>query len=241
MRIAVVDDNRNERSELAGWVQNALARRCWPAECLEFDDGGDFLEVAGQQPFDLAFLDIYMDRMDGMTAAKTLRTFDKDCILVFTTTSTDHALDSYRVRAMQYLVKPYQQEDVEQLFEEISQRLPAPEPVLELKVGRQPVRLPLGELLWAEHFQHQIHIHTRSGGKIAARMTFGEFAGLLSKEGRILVCGRGVLVNLTHVKDFDGSRFLLDNGAYVPVSRSAVDAARRAFGEYLFGRRRMEQ
>lgn len=238
MRIAVVDDNRCERDELLGWVRNGLKRRCWWAECLEFDNGVDFLEAARGKRFDLAFLDIYMERMDGMTAAQTLRTFDRDCVLVFTTTSTDHALDSYRVRAMQYLVKPYREEDVEQLFEELAQRLPVPEPVLELRVGRKSARLPLGELLWAEHFQHQIHIHTKSGGEIAARMTFGEFAGLLSKEKQVLVCSRGVLVNLAHVKDFDGSSFLLDNGAYVPVSRSTADTARRAFGEYLFQQRR---
>lgn len=240
MRIAVVDDNRAEREELLGWIQIALRRRCWNGECQAFQDGGGFLEAARRSRFDLAFLDIYMEGMDGMTAAKTLRTFDTDCILVFTTTSTDHALDSYRVRAIQYLVKPYREEDVEELFDELARRVPPEETVLTLKTGRQEVRLPVGEILWADHFQHQIHIHTRSMGELAARMTFGEFSDMLSREKPFLVCGRGVLVNLAHARDFDGSTFLLDGGARVPVSRSAVDAARRAFGEYLFQRRRME-
>ena len=48
------------------------------------------------------------------------------------------------------------------------------------------------------------------------------------------MCGRGVLVNLEHVRDFDGTSFLLDDGTQVPVSRSSSESAREAFGEFLF-------
>lgn len=65
-------------------------------------------------------------------------------------------------------------------------------------------------------------------------MTFGEFTELLKGERRFLVCGRGVLVNLEHVRDFDGTSFLLDDGTQVPVSRSSSESARAAFGEFLF-------
>ena len=76
MRLAVVDDNPQDREELMSWLKTALAQRRKPAECLEFSDGASFLEAAGQDHFDLVFLDIYMEGMDGVTAARTLRSFD---------------------------------------------------------------------------------------------------------------------------------------------------------------------
>lgn len=238
MRIAIVDDNPAERRELAKRVQSVLEKRGRAAAVLEYGDGAAFLTAARAERFQLAFLDIYMEGLDGVSAAKELREFDPGCALVFTTTSTDHALDGYRVRAMQYLVKPYTAGEVEQVFDELSRLLPPPEKYIEVKAGRQTVRVRLGEILYAEHFQHQIHIHTRDGGETVTRMTFGDFSALLSGEERFFVCGRGVLVNLEYASDYDGSVFLVGDGTSVPVSRELSEKARSAFGEYLFRRGR---
>lgn len=236
MRIAIVDDNGAERGALAAQVRAALERRCIAGAIMEYADGNSFLAAARAERFALAFLDIYMEGMDGVSAARALRAFDTDCALVFTTTSTDHALDGYRVRAMQYLVKPYTAAEVEGVFDELARLLPAPEQYIQVKAGRQALRLRLGDILYAEHFQHQIHIHTADSRETVSRMTFGDFAAQLSGDRRFLICGRGVLVNLAHVSDFDGRAFTLP-GAVLPVSRSFADKARAAFGEYLFRRK----
>ncbi len=234
MRIAIVDDDGPERRELLKRVDAALALRGRTGSVLEFGDGGSFLAEARKSRFDLAFLDIYMEGMDGVTAAGALREFDADCILVFTTTSLDHALDGYRVRALQYLVKPYAAGEIERLFDELDKRLPTPERVIEVREGRQSVSLRTGNILWAEHFQHQIHIHRTDGRETVSRMTFGAFTALLEKDTRFFVCGRGVLVNLSHAADFNGTAFKLDSGVLVPVSRSMAEEARWAFAGYLF-------
>uniref|UniRef100_UPI0040577BAB LytR/AlgR family response regulator transcription factor n=1 Tax=Agathobacter sp. TaxID=2021311 RepID=UPI0040577BAB len=74
------------------------------------------------------FLDIYMAGISGMETATKLRTFDANCLLIFTTTSTDHALEGLRVRAMHYLVKLYAEDDLSALIDEILLRLPKPDP-----------------------------------------------------------------------------------------------------------------
>ena len=82
MRIAIVDDLAAERHFLREQLEQKL-------------------------PFSVAFLDIYMMGMTGIEAARELRKTDTDCLLIFTTTSTDHALEGFQVRAMHYLVKPF--------------------------------------------------------------------------------------------------------------------------------------
>ena len=107
MRIAIVDDLADERALLREQLAQQLARRGAEAELLEFDSGEAFLAAEKERRFTAAFLDIYMEGMTGMEAARTLRKTDTDCLLVFTTTSTDHALDGFQVRALHYLVKPF--------------------------------------------------------------------------------------------------------------------------------------
>ena len=167
-------------------------------------------------------------------AARRLREFDAACLLAFSTVSRDHALEGYQVRAVQYLVKPYDASALEQLFNEIDRLLPLREKYVVLRAGRQSVRLRLGDVLWAEHFQHQVRVHTAGGGVLSTRLTFGEFTALLASDSRFFVCGRGLLVNLDHAADFDGRDFRMDDGARLPVSRDLAGAARGAFGDRVF-------
>ena len=104
MRIAIVDDLAAERALLKDRLEQQLHRRNVQADILEYESGETFLEAARKAPFTAAFLDIYMNGMTGMEAAKELRKTDTDCLLVFTTTSTDHALEGFQVRALHYLV-----------------------------------------------------------------------------------------------------------------------------------------
>ena len=236
MRVAVVDDSAADRAWLAGELEALLARRGLEGTVTAFSEGGAFLEAARAERFGLAFLDVYMEGMDGVETARALREFDPGCLLVFSTSSEDHALEGYRVHAAQYLVKPYGTEELEALFDMLGRLFPAPEKYVELCSGRQTVRMRLKDVLWAEHFQHQVRIHTAGGGVLATRLTFREFAELLAGEARFFVCGRGLLVNLDHVTDFDGRDFRLEDGTRLPISRNLAAAARSTFGDRLFCR-----
>ncbi len=233
MRIAIVDDIASDRLFLRRQLDILLKRLALNGQILEFDTGASFLSEARRNSFDLIFLDIYIGEENGIDTAKSLRLFDPDCLLVFTTSSADHALEGFRVRAMQYLVKPYTQNDLSDLFHEITKRFPASEPYIQVNKGSKTVRLRFCEILYAEHYKHQIFIHTKDGRRFAIRRTFREFAESITDE-RFFLCGRGLIINLEHAADFDGSDFILKNGNRLPVSRSLLKDARLAFGDFLF-------
>lgn len=236
VRIAVVDDCAADREQLRGELERLLARRRLEGTVAAFDSGEAFLSAAREGPFTLAFLDVYMEPVDGLETARALRRFDRECLLVLSTSSRDHALEGYRVQAVQYLVKPYAAAELEALFAQLERLLPRPESYVELRAGRQTVRVRLEELLWAEHFQHQVRVHTAGGGEVSSRLTFREFTELLSGDPRFFVCGRGLLVNLDRAADFDGRDFRLEDGTRLPVTRDLSAAARSAFGDRLFRR-----
>ena len=234
MRVAVVDDSAADRLWLAGELEALLARRRLEGTVTVFESGARFLAQARRERFHLAFLDIYMEGMGGVETAKRLREFDPDCLLVFSTSSPDHALEGYRVQAVQYLVKPYHTAELERLFVQLDRLLPARERYVELRAGRRSVRVRLRDILWAEHFQHQVRLHIPKGETLSTRLTFGAFTKLLAGDSRFFVCGRGLLVNLDHAADFDGRDFRLTDGTRLPVSRDLASAARSAFGDHLF-------
>lgn len=236
MRIAIVDDIASEREILRNRLNAQLARLSLDARIFDFSSGGDFLSAAGKERFSLVFLDIYMEDESGVETAESLRSFDTDCLLMFTTSSKDHALDGFRVRAFHYLVKPYTDTDLSALFDEIIKLFPPKDRYIEVNAAGGTVRLRFQEILYAEHYQHQIHIHRTSGESTVTRQTFREFTASLTDKCFFL-CNRGVIVNLEHTEDFNGTEFILKNGKRISVSRDLAKSARLAFGDYLFGRR----
>ena len=240
MRIAIVDDLKTERALLKERLSQQLALRGVDADILEFESGEAFLAAEKERRFSAAFLDIYMEGLSGMDAAKELRKTDTDCLLIFTTTSTDHALEGFQVRALHYLVKPFSEEEFSDLLTEMLAKLPRPEPVLTVKVSGSDVRLCYRDIVSAEHFAHMINIRTTAGKVLATRQSFKAFTEPLKKDPRFFVCGRGVIVNLEHAADFQDAAFCMTDGSRVYVNQELLKPARQAFMEFLLQRERMK-
>lgn len=236
MRIAIVDDLAKERASLHLQLGQILNLRSVCAEILEYESGEAFLAAEKEQRFTAAFLDIYMDGMSGMDAARELRKMDTDCMLVFTTTSTDHALEGFQVRAMHYLVKPFSAEELERLTDEMLARMPYPDKYMVLKVGGSDIRLGFHNIIYAEHFAHMINVHTTAGKTISTRQTFKTFTEKLKEEPCFFICGRGVIVNLEHASDFENEAFCMEDGSRIYVNKELLKSARQAFMEFLLQR-----
>ena len=234
MRIAIVDDLAAERHFLREQLEQKLYRMGIQADILEYTCGEAFLEAEHKLPFSVAFLDIYMMGMTGIEAARELRKTDTDCLLIFTTTSTDHALEGFQVRAMHYLVKPYTEEELSSLIDEILPRIPASEKKLTVKVNGSDLQIPFKTIIHADHFSHMIHIHTTKEKELVIRQSFGTFTSPLKEDSRFFICNRGTIINMEHAVDFDGTMFLLDDGSKIVVSRELCKPARQHFMDYLF-------
>lgn len=234
MNIAIVDDIASERALLRGRLERQLSKRNIQPSLLEYESGKAFLSACENTQFAVLFLDIFMDGVNGIETAKQFRKTDPHCLLIFTTTSTDHALDGFGVRAMQYLVKPYTEDAISDLADEILARIPSPEKYLSLKLNGAEVPVPFSSFVYAEHFSHMIHIHTTQAAVLTVRQSFRDFTAPLKMDPRFFLCSRGIVVNLEHAADFDGTVFLLDDGSRVPVSRNLIRSARQAFMKFLF-------
>ena len=174
-----------------------------------------------------------------MDVARELRKKDADCILVFTTTSTDHALEGFQVRALHYLVKPFSENELSGLLDEMLKRLPQQEKFLDIKVSGSDIRLCCSDIVYAEHFAHIINIHTVAGKTLATRQSFKVFTESLKEDPRFFICGRGVIVNLEQAEDFEADAFCMRDGSRVYVCQNLLKSARQVFMEFLLQRGRI--
>ena len=134
MRIAIVDDLAAERALLKDRLEQQLHRRNVQADILEYESGETFLEAARKAPFTAAFLDIYMDGMTGMEAAKKLRKNQHGLPAGFYHDLDRPCAGGLSGTALHYLVKPFTEADIDALTDELLARIPQPDKYMELKV-----------------------------------------------------------------------------------------------------------
>ena len=85
----------------------------------EFTSCKDTLEWAQHNPVDVAFLDIDMRGMGGLTLAQKLIEIHPDCKIVFCTGYEQYAVAAFRIRASGYLMKPISARDVQEEIDHI--------------------------------------------------------------------------------------------------------------------------
>ena len=132
---------------------------------------------------------------------------------------------------------PSRENDISALADEILSRIPDSGKYIDVKVNGSNIQIPFRKIIYAEHFSHMIHIHTAGERELVTRQSFDSFITSLKMDSRFYQCNRGVVINLEHAVDFDGTGFRLDNGSNIPVSRKLLKNARQTFMEFLFQRR----
>lgn len=83
------------------------------SEVAQFSASEEALEFVKDNPVDIAFLDINMRGMGGLTLAEKILSACPDCKIVFCTGYEEYAIPAFRIHASGYLMKPVSSEDVQ--------------------------------------------------------------------------------------------------------------------------------
>lgn len=110
MRIAICDDEKRIRDILSEAVRDVTPDA--DIEC--FADAGPVL--AKSYDADILFLDIQMPRIDGMKAARIIRSIGKETVIVFVTALEEQVFNAFDVGAFQYIVKPFEKGRIKEVI-----------------------------------------------------------------------------------------------------------------------------
>ena len=110
LKIAICDDEKPIRDYIEKCVREIEPY----ANIFQYEDATGM--VSASFDADILFLDIQMPGMDGMKAARILRTTGNKTIIVFVTAVEEYVFKAFDVGAVQYLVKPF---DKDRLIETI--------------------------------------------------------------------------------------------------------------------------
>ncbi len=111
-RIAICDDEKSSAAEAAGLLEKyARKHGNMEYEAEQFYTSLDLLEALEHRFFDIFLLDIYIDRINGIELAKSIKAENENAEISFMTSSNAFYKDAFRVQAVHYLEKPILEED----------------------------------------------------------------------------------------------------------------------------------
>ena len=233
MNFAICDDIAADRETLLEMLRQYCAQRGIQAQISQFYSAGEFLRSFAPQKYHVIFLDIYMPGLSGIDAAKRIREQDAECMLVFTTTSEDHAMDSFSVYAAGYLLKPYGQARLEETLDWCVQNFSAQLQTYEFVSGRERKQIPLRDLVFVEIYGRDAVFHTVNQ-EYTVHRRLSEIDEELPED--FIRCHRSYIVNMNYIVKVESSDFLLKNGQKVPISPGMSANVKQSFFDWAYKR-----
>ena len=117
INIAVCDDEKSQLEYLSDIIKKWSDIMNKPCVLSLFESAEEFWFEYGKNRFDIAVLDIQMSGQNGMELAKELRKLNDKISIIFVTGISDYIGEGYNVYAVNYLLKPI---DENKLFEALS-------------------------------------------------------------------------------------------------------------------------
>lgn len=235
MKIAIVEDSQTDSLLLLDLLNKYMKKYDFTSEFDVFTSGEDLLKVAEPDVYDLCFMDIFMNGMNGIQTADRLRELDPSCFIIFLTSSPDFFADGFRLRAWRYLLKPVTMQQLSEALPECIEQVQLSSRRLTVSIGRKEICIPFSNICYVATANRSIEIHCRDTVLTTGKqITFSEVTAPLLKDYRFLTISKGQIVNLDYARTVEGNTLLMKNGEKLSISRNKLSEVSEALVRFHF-------
>jgi DNA-binding LytR/AlgR family response regulator len=235
LQIAVCDDNIDELSNMIQLINLYRTSKNFNCDYSVFLNGFDLISVLEKgKRFDVYCLDIIMPNFTGIDVAKEIRVFDKTAPILFFTSSPEFALQSYSVKAINYVLKPISKEKLFFTFDEMLEqiKMEKDEDIIIVKSNEGIQKIIISNLVFAEVMGRNVLYHMHSGKVIECTEAFSSVCDKLLKYGYFIKPHRSYLVNMQYVDIIENHKITLQTLSSVPVAQGKAREIKQQYLNY---------
>ncbi len=234
LRVGLCDDDKGYMEELTDMVRQWAKENKLKIELFSCDNGDKLLAQSTASHMDIVILDIVMPLLNGMDTARELRAQDTAVKLIFLTSSPEFALESYEVKAQDYLLKPVSYDRLREALDACCQMLCAEPKNMVLKTSFGFQKLYFGDVEYAEAQNKRVVFHLRTGREVDTPEPLHSLEDKLVSEDGFFKCHRSYLVYLPNVDHFNSTEIIMRSGRCVPIARGYAKAFQEAYFAQMF-------
>ena len=241
IKIAFCDDDCSVLSDLHELLALYRAEKNKEIDDYTFHSPLDLIsEIERGTRFDILFLDVLMPGENGIDAAAEIRSFDKNAKIIFLTSSSEFAVQSYTVNAFYYQLKPICGESFSRLMDAVlsqCEKEQASSLILHCKAGI--TRIKPSQLEYCEVIHRTLFLHLASGRVLESIGSLDELCSQLEPYKNFLRAHRSYLINLEYVQNLSARAITMSCLTEIPLPRGKYNEIKDVFLEYAFQNRQV--
>lgn len=237
--IAICDDD----PAVTGSVERLLCRiaseQGIAVSCEPFHDGSGLIRAVTEQGlyFDLVYLDIEMEDLDGIRTALALREAELPTLVVYLSGHEEYLKDLFRTEPFRFLPKPVDEGAFRRVFMEACGQIRKRTGYFTFCYKKFRYRIPFGRIMCFESRGRVITIRLSGTGAGKEAPLQDQFYGKMNEvekqvdalNGRFLRVHQSFLVNFDYIKAISASEVVLLDGSRFQVSEDRSREARARF------------
>lgn len=237
MKVAVCDDELQVLEELSSFLEQYCEEYHREIEYDLFKSPIElFAKMEQSGCYDVLFLDILMKGENGIEVAHELREQDKNVKIIFLTSSSEYAVQSYTVGAFFYQLKPIQKENFTELMEKIfSEWLKEQSEYFIVKCKNGIHRIDVKQLEYCEVINRSLVFYLQNGCELKSNISIQEVEDTLSRFGCFVRPHRSYLINMRFVESISLKCINMTCKARIPIPHGKYTQIKDCYLEYAFG------
>lgn len=220
MKILLCDDEQQYIEALKIHIEEFLKSRSISFEIFTFNNPQSIVE--SNTVYQLAFLDIQMNELDGISLAKILKERNNKIIIFFVTSYNVYQDDAMDLRAFRFFEKPY---NVERLYSGLEKAMEyIDESYIDFYIytNNEHKKILTNDVIYVERGNRQVTLVTTKGN-YTTRETFDEWSEILQNSFFYKV-HKSFIINLHYVTSYKYSEIFIQNNIRIPIaSRRQAD------------------
>lgn len=201
-----------------------------------FEDGDSLIAAHSKKPFDIILLDIVMPLLNGIDTARELREKDKSVKIVFLTSSPEFAVESYTVKANNYLLKPISPQKLFSCLSELAGELETDTKSITVKGIHSSHRFFLSDIEYVESQGKHIVLSMVGNRTVQSLDPLYFYEDVLRIDDGFIKCHRSYIVNIHHIESYSHTEIITRSGKRIPISRSCQKEFETAYFRVVFGK-----
>lgn len=221
MNILVCDDEPSFCNKVSESVTAWFSEHEINANCAVFNDPSQVLAAAELNSFQIAFLDVEMEPLNGIELGKILKQASPDILIIYISAYLEFAIDGYSVKAFRYILKRDFDFSLPACLTAALQELSSNKRFFTFKQHNKLCNIFYDDIFYFESDLRKIHLWGSNPNECLGSFydKLSSFVPQLEPLG-FLQTGRSYLVNMRHIKQIVNYTVLLENGISLNASRS---------------------
>lgn len=243
MNIAICDDEHSCREQVEEIVRAyAEEHPEHHISCSVFEWTDELIDAAGKLGgFDVYILDIVMQSdINGIQLGLKLREMNYNGKIIYLTSSEEYAIDSFRVKAFNYITKPVERVSFFAALDEVCEAIEKNDKSIIVKSKENSVKIHFDTILYAELQKRAIVYHLVGGACVESttlRTNFTDAVAELLEDYRFAPCGASMVANLSHITAVDNDFLMFRSKHKVHLGKKACREIRTLWNEFWFKER----